>query len=144
MRKALALAAFALIACDEQVRVYAMVRIDPPVNGKQWLVGNTRTYRIGSDYVVEEWAGGDLGVLKHENCAVFDAHNWSCPERWGYSFGMQKGDFFFRNPDGSPSNPDEMKYVSSLEWNLLRCQWAFSEPSEAWFWRAVRCVWYWE
>lgn len=113
-----ALLSIGLAACDvpKQVTVYPVNRIEG-----EWSPGAPMTYRMTEDGVVELMGGF---VEKYEDCVVFAAKNWKCTLDDGATFGVRDGAYWRADPDGKPGWGEliESKYVSSLDWNLIRCE----------------------
>lgn len=134
----LAFATFLLVSCDNNtITEYSIEKVDPMQSyGHEWLPLNPTTYRIESSTVVSETAGL---LDKYENCVTMSAQNWECSYSDGSgSFGFRNGEFW-RLP-----KRDGVKVVSSLEYNRIRCEWAYEDNIEGKFWGAVRCISGWE
>ena len=127
-----------LVGCGAgpQVTVYSIRRVDPETHhGHSWITNNPTTYKVGADSVVAE----TMGILrKYEDCTILNSRDWSCNHSDGSgSFGIRAGSFW-QHPAW-----DDTEYVSKVEYNITRCQWAISDPYDGPFWGSLRCATYW-
>jgi len=61
--------------------------------------------------------------------------DWECHYSDGSgSFGFRNGKFW------EVPKADDIKIVSSFEYNRVRCEWAYEDKHEGKFWGAVRCI----
>ena len=125
-------------ACGENMIIteYSLKKVDPESNyGHDWLPLNPTTYRIGNNSVTSEIAG----ILnKYDNCITMSVENWECEYNDGSgNFGFRNGEFW-EQPEWS-----DVKVVSRLEYNRVRCEWGYEDEYEGKFWGAVRCVMGW-
>lgn len=76
---------------------------------------------------------------EYHNCTILSLKDWEC----SYSDGS--GKFGFRNGEywELPVWSD-VKHVSKLEYNLVRCDWAINDEHEGYFWGAIRCIVGWD
>ena len=137
-RVAFAIVLLSTLGCGQgdTVTVYPLRSVDPETHyGHNQMTLNPTTYQIGQNVVVAEILGN---VTRREDCTVFDRTNWEC--RYSDSsgrFGMRRG-AFWADPGWS-----DTEYVSRLDHNLVRCQWAVS-GSEGAFFGSLRCLLGWE
>lgn len=124
-----------LTACGNSdiITVYSLKKVNPKKNyGHKWLPLSRTTYRIKNNIVVSD-TGGMLA--KYENCIIMSPDNWECHYVDGSgSFGFRDGEFW-RMPEW-----DDIKTVSSFEYNRVRCEWALEDKDEGIFWGIVRCI----
>jgi hypothetical protein len=122
---------------DRTITDYSLKKVDPETSyGHKWLPLNPTTYNVGENKVVSKTAGF---LTEYHNCTILSLKDWEC----SYSDGS--GKFGFRNGEywELPVWSD-VKHVSKLEYNLVRCDWAINDEHEGYFWGAIRCIVGWD
>lgn len=127
--------AFLISACGDNSTIteYSLQKVNPKDSyGHDWLPLNPTTYRVGNNSVASETAG----ILdKYDNCTTISVESWECKYSDGSgSFGFRNGEFW-RDPEWR-----DIKTVSRLEYNRVRCEWAYEDKYEGKSWGAIRCV----
>ena len=121
-----------LAACgdDRTITTYPLKKVDPKMSyGHEWLALNPTTYHVGENKVISKTAGL---LTEYHKCTILSPKDWECSYSDGSGrFGFRDGEYW-EIPGWS-----DMKHVSRIEYNLVRCRWAFHE---GYFWGTVRCV----
>lgn len=132
---AVLLALVLLAGCgdDRTITAYPLKNVDPKTSyGHEWLPLNPTIYLVGEKQVVSKTVGL---LAEYHKCTILSPRNWECSYSDGSGrFGFRDGEYWEVPVWGG------VEYVSRLEYNWVRCKWAFHDKHEGYFWGAVRCV----
>lgn len=128
-----------LIGCDDSqtAKIYPLKKVESTDSGHDWLPLNPTIYRLTGSKIISK-TGGLFN--EYTNCKIMSIDDWEC----AYSstskdtFGFNGGNFW-QYPDWNG-----YKYVSMIEYNLIRCQWTISDKYEGWLAGTARCLFGWE
>ena len=120
----LLITSFAIISisgCINNQSVYAYIVAKPipkQSDVSDWRPVMRVSFRVSEDKVISEVANI---IDEYEECTILNKKNWECQYIDGTGsnkFGFIDGKYW-----ENPGWGDNIKYVSRLEYNLIRCKW---------------------